>query len=503
MHVRAAVLSALVLSVAISSTFARDRDFSLFGRDRNSDQDLPDGQSQSPPEVVDARSKADNAYERGDYAKVVELATWLIENFPNDNLHVAYYLRASGKVELGRIARSGKQIRDAIADARQGIILAGNEFPWVHIPYLYGLTTLAEVENRREHADLAIKVVTPVLQLPESKGFTTEDRANLYYQRGLAHAARGDFKLAASDHAEAIRLNPQHLGSHIKRAEVLASLGPTQESLAAYDQAVTRFPNMLVVINDRGKLKRSIGDLDGAIADFTRCLAIDPSSAVCFVNRGLCLVEQNSSQAAEGDFSEALKLKLDPGTNLLAYRLRSAARLVQGRGADAIKDLNAAIKINPNDATLFEERGCAGIFQKDYAAAKADFSKALQLNPKLTHVLPWQWVAMSRAGMSSEARALLESAVAAKTPPAGWTGKLCAFLLDQANEQELIEAASSGANTREKSRQGCEARYFAGQKQLVKGDASKAADFFREAVAAKEYTLSAYRGACFELGEFK
>ena len=70
------------------------------------------------------------------------------------------------KVELGRIDRSGKQIRDAIADARQGIILAGNEFPWVHIPYLYGLTTLAE--NRREHADLAIKVVTPVLQLPES-----------------------------------------------------------------------------------------------------------------------------------------------------------------------------------------------------------------------------------------------------------------------------------------------------------------------------------------------
>lgn len=502
MRIRATVLFSLIVSLAVSATFARDRDFP-FGRDRNPDSDLPGGQSQSPPEVTDARSKADTAYERGDYAKVVELATWLIENFPTDNVHVAYYLRASGKVELGRIARSGKQVRDAIADARQGIILAGNEFPWVHIPYLYGLSSLAEIENRREHADMAIKVVTPVLQLPESKGFTTEDRANLYYQRGLAYAARGDYKLAAGDHAEAIRLNPRHLGSHIKRAEALALLGPTKESLAAYDEAVSRFPNMLVVINDRGKLKRSMGDLDGAIADFTRCLAIDPNSGVCFVNRGLCLVEQNSSQAAEGDFSEALKLKLDPGTNVLALRLRSAARLVQGRGADAIKDLNAAIKINVNDASLFEERGCANIFQKDYTAAQTDLAKALQLNPKLTHVLPWQWVAMSRAGMSSEARSLLEAAVAAKTPPAGWTAKLCAFLLDQANEQELIEAASGGANTREKSRQGCEARYFAGQKQLVKDDASKAAELFREAVAAKEYSMSAYRGACFELGEFK
>lgn len=494
MHLRAVAISTLILTVALSSTngFARD-----------SDQNILEGQSESPQQVVEARSQADSAYERGDYSKVIELGTWLIENYPNDNVHVAYYLRASGKVELGRQAGSGKQVRDGVADARQAILLAGNEYPWVHIPYLYGLTSLAEIERRTEHADLAIKIVTPVLQLPDSKGFTSEDRANLYYQRGLAYAARNDFKLAANDHAQAIRLSAQHLGSHIKRAEALASLGQTKETLAAYNEAVTRFPNVLVVTNDRGKLKRSMGDLDGAIADFTRCLQIDPNSGVCFVNRGLCLIEQNSSQAAEGDFSEALKLKLDPGTNVLAYRLRSASRLVQGKAAEALSDLNAAIKINPNDSTLFEERGCANIFRKDYAAAKTDFTKALQLNPKLTHVLPWQWVAMSRSGMTSEARALLETAVAAKTPPAGWTAKLCAFLLDQANEQELFEAASSGTNTKDKSRQGCEGRYFAGQKQLVKEDASKASELFREAVNAKEYSLSAYRGACFELGEFK
>ena len=498
MQLRAAVISSLILSVALSTTF---------GRDRNPDPDLPTGPSESPPQVVDARTKADAAYQQAEYPQVVELATWLIETYPNDNVHVAYHLRGSAKIEMGRISGSGKQIRDGITDARQAILLAGNEYPWVHIPYLYGLTSLAEIERRREHADLAIKIASPVLQLPESKGHTADDRANIYYQRGLAYAARGDFKLAASDHAEAIRLSPQHLGVHIKRAETLASLGQAKETLAAYDQAVARFPNVLVVLNDRGKLKRSNGDLDGAVADFTRCLALDPKSGVGFVNRGLCLVEQNSQQAAEGDFSEALKLKLDPGTNVLAFRLRSASRLIQGHAAQGLRDLNAAIKINPRDAMLFEERGFAYVFQKDYPAATADFSKALQLNPQLAHVLPWQWLAMSRSGMASQARALLESAVAAKTPPvalpAGWTARLCAFLLDQANEPELFEAASSGTNTREKSRQGCEARYFAGQKQLLRDDASKAAELFREAVAAKEYSLSAYRGACFELGEFK
>jgi lipoprotein NlpI len=493
MQLRAATICNLILLVCLGS---------INGGDLASEFEFQ-GVAQSPPRVVDARTKADAAYQQSDYPKVIDLTTMLIDNYPNDNVHVAYHLRASAKIEIGRNSASAKQVRDGIADARQAIQLAGNEYPWVNIPYLYGLTSLAEIERRREHADLAIKVATPVLQLPESKGFTAEDRANLYYQRGLAYAARGDFKLSVSDYADAIRLSPQHLGAHIKRAAALESLGQTKQTLAAYDEAVSRFPNVLVVINERGKLKRSIGDLDGAVADFTRCLALDPKSGVCFINRGMCLVEQNSPQAAEGDFSDALKQRLDPATNVLAYRLRSAARVAQGKSAEGIRDLTAAIKIAPRDATLFEERGCANVFQKDYSAANADLSKALQLNPQLAHVLPWQWLALSRSGKTSEAQALVESALAAKTAPTGWTAKLCAYLLGQSSEQELFDAATNNANSREKSRQGCEARYFVGQKQLVGDETSKAADQFREAVAAKEYSLSAYRGARFELGEFK
>jgi hypothetical protein len=99
----AAVISSLILSLALSSTF---------GRDRNPNRDNLEGPSESPPQVIDARNKADAAYQRGEYAQVVEVSTWLIENYPNDNVHVAYHLRGSAKVELGRIASSGKQVRD-------------------------------------------------------------------------------------------------------------------------------------------------------------------------------------------------------------------------------------------------------------------------------------------------------------------------------------------------------------------------------------------------------
>ncbi|MGE5194677.1 MAG: tetratricopeptide repeat protein [Deltaproteobacteria bacterium] len=473
-------------------------------RDRDRDRNFSDivGDRPSPPEVLEARSKADTSYQQRDYAKVVELTNWLIDNFPTDNPHFAYHLRASAKIELGKASRSGKQVREGISDARTAIGISGARYPWLHIPYLYGLTALAEIERRPEHAEMAIKAVTPVLTYPATKDFTDEDRANLYYQRGLAYAAKRDFKLAAADYAEAVKLSPAHLGAYIKRAEALAALGRTKEALAAYDECVAEFPANLLVYNDRGNFRRTTGDLEGAISDFTRCLAIDAKFAVGYINRGMCLAEQNSPQAAEGDFSEALKLKLDAGTANLARRLRAGARVAQGNAAAALTDFAAAINAAPQDAALYEERGFAEYFKKDYPAAAADFARARQLQPQRTYLLPWQALAQTRAGQAAEARTLLETALAGKNAPIGWTAKICTFLLNQTTEQELLEAAAEGTG-REKSQHVCEAHFFVGQKQLIREDATAAADHFRETVASKEFALAAFRGARYELNDFK
>jgi lipoprotein NlpI len=475
-------------------------------RDRNRGRDLEEmiGDRPSPPEVLEARAKADTAYQQRDYNKVIEVTNWLIENHPTDNSHFAYHLRASAKVELGKASGSAKQVREGISDARTAIGTSGAKYPWLHIPYLYGLTALAEIERRPEHAALAITAISPVLKsYPVTKEYTEDDRANLFYQRGLAYAVKGDFKLAADDYSEAIKLSPGHLGAYIKRAEAFAALGQTKEALAAYDNAVEEFPATLLVFNDRGNFRRRVGDLEGAVGDFTRCLTIDPKFAVGYINRGMCLSEQNDPQAAEGDFSEALKLKLDPGTSVLARRLRAVARLSQGNAAAAITDFDAAVKASPQDAALYEERGFANYFRKDFAAALADYSKALKLRPQATYLLPWQVLAQTRAGQAAEARTLLATTLEGKNPPTGWTAVLCNFLLDKTSEQELLEAAAAAGNAREKNQHLCEAHFFAGQKQLLREDADAAAGHFRETVGSKEYALSAFRGARYELGDFK
>jgi tetratricopeptide (TPR) repeat protein len=485
----------LVLFASVASAAKRDRD-----RDR--DDLTPPPVPQKNPEADRNRAEAEQAYQKGDFRRVVEIANLLLATYPTDNPHVAYYWRASAQVELGRQARSARQVRDGIADARQGIASEGKRFAWLYIPYLYGLSSLTELENRSDHAALAVQVATPVLQRPVGADFTADDKAQIYFQRAVAQAARKDLAAATLDYTEAIRLNPQHVAAQINRAEALAAQHRTRDAIAAYDEAVKLFPNLLVAHNNRGNLRQSTGDLDGAIVDFTRALQIDPKFGVGYINRGHCLARQNSPQAAEGDFTEALRQTMDAPMQGVAYRFRAVARLSQGNVEGALADYAAALKLNPKDATLYEERGCARFFAKDFSGAAGDFAKAIEMNPQLVRLVPWQATALARNGKTAEARAALDAARNAKSAPPAWIAKLDAYLADQITEQDLLTAAAELTPETEKSQRLCEARFFIGQKKLLANEPDPAAEQFREAIATKSFAATAFRGARFELNDF-
>jgi tetratricopeptide (TPR) repeat protein len=486
------VIALLVAGSINSGVFAQDRDFNFFNN-----QQIP----QQNSEANRYRADAEQAYQRGDFKRVIEIANSLLASYATDNPHVAWYWRASAKLELARQARSAAQIREAINDARQAINIGGTKHRYLYIPYVFGLSSLAEIEGRSEHAELAIKVITPILQEPLTTDYTADNKANLYFQRAIAHAARKDLKAATLDYTEAIRLSPQHLVSHLKRAEALADQGRTREAATAFDEAVKQFPNDYVVQNNRGSFRRKTGDLDGAVADFSRSLQIDRKSGVGYINRGLCLAEQNNPRGAEADFTEALKQQLDAAMQTVAYRLRALARLSQGNAKQAEDDYAAALKLAPQDATLYEERACARYFQREFASASADFAKALQLNPQLARVVPWLALALARDGKTAESQAVLVTALDSKTAPPPWIAWLATFLADRTTDEALL-AAAGNLDAKERAAGLCEARYFIGQKKLLGLERDPAAEQFREALATKAFGLTAYRGARYELGDF-
>jgi tetratricopeptide (TPR) repeat protein len=441
-----------------------------------------------------ARAEADAAYQRGDYNKVVEVTNRLLQIDPTD--HVAYHFRASAQIELGRNAGSTKLIRDGIADSRQALALAGNRHVWLYLPYLYGMTSLSQVEGKPQHVETCIQVVTPVLDRPLLQ---PSDKAQLLYQRGYAYRTKGDSQPALADFNEALRLAPDHLGSHLQRAELHAASGDTKTALASYDRAAETFPNVAVVFNDRGALRRSSGNLDGAIADFTRAVQIDPKFSMGYLNRAICATDRNEHQGADSDFTRSLQV--DPN-QFLAYRLRGNSRLAMGRLEPALADFSAALKLSADYADGYEDRGFARIYAGQFTESAADFAKARELNPQLTRLAPWQAIATWRTNPAATNKKPLAAELDGPKALQGWNAHVAKFLLGDEDSQALLAATGEqGQNT--KAERECEARYFMGQKALLEDNATAAAEHFRESVKTGASHLAAYRGARYELKDFK
>lgn len=454
--------------------------------------DLPKG-PQTASNI--ARREADQAYQQGDYQRVLNVTNQLLLGNPGD--HVAYHLRASAKIELGRSSGSTARVREGIADARQALAIAGNKYVWLYVPYFYGLTALSELERRPEHADMAISIANPVLA---RSNIEASDRAQLLYQRALAHAIKKDLKAEVQDYDEAIRLSPDLFGAYIKRAQAYAAAGQIKDALTSCDATVRAFPNNAQAYNDRGTYRRTAGDLDGAILDLTRALQIEPGLFVAYISRGICLSEQNSPQAAEVDFNDALKHDLG-FYKPLVYRLRATARFAQGTIDPAIEDYSTAVKLSPQDPALYEERGFAQFAKKQYLAAAGDFQKARQLNPQLTRLIPWQFLALSHAGQADEARTLLDGFLKEKPAVTGWVGVVCSYLAGQIAEAELLEAAKD-ANQRVQNEKLCEVHFFLGGKKTL-DRTPDAAEHYRQSVATRMFLLATYRAARHELGDLK
>jgi lipoprotein NlpI len=480
---RATLLASLALLVAAVSLQAQTR---VNPRPGESAQDQ-------------RRSAAEQAYQQGDFLRVLELTTSMIE--ANSRDAVAFYLRGSARVELGRAQRDNKAVRNGIADARQAIAIGGTDQAVYYLPYLYGMTNLAALENRKSHAEVALKIAGDALAQLRLK---PEEKANLHYQRALTQVFLGNFEAAIADYQQAMDLVPAHLGAYVGLADAYAAAGQKEKALAAFDKTVAAFPQNPLVFNNRGMYVQQQGKFADAIVDFTRAIEIDPNYHYAYTNRGYALMNQGDPQAAEGDFTAALKVA---GDQPMVYSLRGTSRLAQGRIADAVADYEKVIQLDGRNSIAHADLGFARYFAKDYTVAAAEFSGALKLDPKLRYLEPWRFIALDAAGEGEQAKQLaadrLKESKESTDPESrrDWIDSLLSYLLGTLDEAQLIQAVAPPADPLHNAQQ-CEAQFFIAERHSRAGNTDSATEHYQQALDTKATHLSAYRGAQFALKKF-
>ncbi len=178
---------------------------------------------------------------------------------------------------------------------------------------------------------------------------------------------------------QALSIQPSTLG-YFYRGNAKGDLKDYQGAIADYSKAIAIDPQYAGAYNNRGNAKGDLKDYQGAIADYNKAIAINPQDADAYDNRGNTKGDLKDYRGAIADYSKAIAINPQhPKAYINRGNAKHELRDYQG----AIADYSEAIEINSQFADVaYHNRGRTKYELTDYRGAIADYSKAIAINPQ-------------------------------------------------------------------------------------------------------------------------
>lgn len=200
-------------------------------------------------------------------------------------------------------------------------------------------------------------------------------------------------------------LDPEHHRLHrsvllFNIAQVHAQIGPYEDAIAYFSEAMEMDPNYSEYYNDRGAVHFKMDRLAEAERDYLRAIELSPPYAEVWTNLGQCYRAMERMDDAERAYSRALDL--DP-VCILALVGRADARSVLDRRDLALDDYDRALELGPDQPLVLGSRAILHYEEGRLADALVDLDAAVELGPEIAELYQNRAVALGELGRSDEA----------------------------------------------------------------------------------------------------
>ncbi|MFM7408068.1 MAG: tetratricopeptide repeat protein [Cuspidothrix sp.] len=199
------------------------------------------------------------------------------------------------------------------------------------------------------------------------------NHAETYYKLGLVNYQLGDYHKAITNYNQAINININYGNAYHQRGLAYYQTGDNQIALEDYNQAIRINPDIGIYYKNRGDVRSHLGDHQGAIEDYHQAIQINPEY----------LTNDNNQPMVNYllDYQQQLKelIKIVPD-DALGYKNRGDYRVKLGDTVGAIADYSQALQINSDDLDVYYCRGNAYYDLGKYAEAIADYTQVIQGN---------------------------------------------------------------------------------------------------------------------------
>jgi tetratricopeptide (TPR) repeat protein len=290
------------------------------------------------------------------------------------------------------------------------------------------LLALDEPEAARAHFHAAMQDTARLTDISDWLAILegTDDAAWRATQLGRLLLQRGELHLARRAFERAVELNPAYAETRAYLGYVLAQLG--KDGRPQLEQAVKAAPDSVMVQYLWGLLLQQRGDLAQAQAAFEAALARDPTNAALAVEIGQTLLQKQDYIGGETWLIKAAEL--EPNNPAWAKQLArfylGSLVAIQEKG---LPSAQRAVRLAPTDAEANDWLGWAYYLSGDMAAAEAELSLALALNPRLASAHYHMAAVLTAQGQSDKAR--LETERAASLDPMGEIGRRARQILEE------------------------------------------------------------------------
>jgi tetratricopeptide (TPR) repeat protein/SAM-dependent methyltransferase len=187
------------------------------------------------------------------------------------------------------------------------------------------------------------------------KAIRSNDRDPQFHNNlGLAHAALGDTRQAASCYERAIALAPNFALARMNLGNLLRETGHLDEAAARYRESLAIDPDHAHAHSCLGLVLAQQGHLDQALAHYRQALAINPNDAELQNHIGWAFSQQNKLAEAAAHFRRAVELD---SKHVLAHA--NLARVLSRMG-DTVGAMQAArraltLQETPETQALFAQ----------------------------------------------------------------------------------------------------------------------------------------------------
>ena len=178
-----------------------------------------------------------------------------------------------------------------------------------------------------------------------------------------------DLEIKKELYTNAIEANPNFTDAYINRGLVYNELKEYKNSIADYDKAIEMDSKCALAFNNRGYSKFLAGDLDGALKDYNKAILLNPKMKMALDNKAMLF--SKACMEDDKDFGEKYYLSL------------GIVELREGNIAEAIRNFDESIALNPKTELPYFYKGIAYQSLNKNDEAYENYSKAIEINKNM------------------------------------------------------------------------------------------------------------------------